>query len=111
MRSQFCLVALLCLGSDPCLAQDRGQTPVAGLLTGQVVDARTGAPLEKVLVVVEDAGKSVLTDAEGRFRIEGLPDGPHRLYVSVVGYSLYRREVASGPDAPLLVLRLNEGTT
>ncbi len=75
------------------------------------MDARTGAPLEKVLVVVEDAGKSVLTDGEGRFRVDGLADGPHRLYVSVVGYSLYRREVASGPGAPLLVLRLNEGTT
>ena len=60
--------------SDPNPAPavaNRGQTPAAPL-TGQVVDARTGAPLEKVLVVVEDAGKSVLTDAEGRFRIAGL---------------------------------------
>ena len=61
------------------------------------MDGRTGAPLEKVLVVVEDAGKSALTDAEGRFRIDGLPPGPHRLYVSVVGYALFRREVTVGP--------------
>jgi hypothetical protein len=80
-------------------------------LSGQVVDARTGAPLEKVLVVVEDTGKSVLTDAGGRFRIEGVTAGTHRLYVSVVGYSLFRREVTAGPGAPPLTVRLGEGTT
>ena len=97
---------------------DRGQTRVGarsdpGLtpISGQVVDARTGAALERVLVVVEDVGKSTLTDAEGRFRIEGLESGLHRLYVSVVGYSLLRREVTAGPDAPPLTLRLSEGTT
>jgi len=68
-------------------------------------------PLEKVLVVVEDAGKSVLTDAEGRFRIEGLPPGPHRLYVSVVGYSLFRREVSAADALAPLTVRLSEGTT
>jgi hypothetical protein len=78
---------------------------------GQVVDARTGGPLEKVLVVVEDAGKSVLTDAEGRFRIEGLTAGPHRLYVSVVGYSLFRREVSAAEALAPLTVRLSEGTT
>ena len=72
------------------------------------MDGRTGAPLEKVLVVVEDLGKSALTDADGRFQIDGLTPGPHRLYVSVVGYSLFRRDVAAG--GPPLTVRLNEGT-
>jgi hypothetical protein len=83
------------------------QVPLGGL----VVDARTGAPLEKVLIVVEDTGKSVLTDADGRFRIDGLSPGSHRLYVSVVGYSLFRREVAVEPNGPPLTVRLSEGTT
>ena len=85
------------------------QTRDTGTLAGQVVDGRTGAPLEKVLVVVEDLGKSVLTDADGRFQIDGLAPGPHRLYVSVVGYSLFRRDVTAG--GPPLTVRLNEGTT
>jgi hypothetical protein len=75
------------------------------------VDARTGAPLEKVLVLVEDSGKSALTDADGRFIIDDVPAGSHRLYVSVVGYSLFRREVVAGPNAPPLTVRLSEGTT
>jgi hypothetical protein len=75
------------------------------------VDARTGAPLDQVLVVVEDAGKSVLTGQDGRFRIDGLPPGRHRLYVSVVGYALFRREVTTGPGSEPLTVRLSEGTT
>src|SRR6266540_7569531 len=114
LRSQFCLLAFV-LGSIPAWGQPpsplRGYGAQGPPLAGQVVDARTGAALEKVLVMVEDAGKSVLTDAEGRFRIDGLPPGPHRLYVSVVGYSLFRREVTVGPGAPPLTVRLSEGTT
>src|ERR1700752_2956009 len=57
-------------GSDPGLA-------------GQVVDGRTGAPLDKVLVVVESTGQSVLTGEDGRFLFPGLKPGTYRLYVSV----------------------------
>ena len=75
------------------------------------MDGRTGAALERVLVVVEDTGKSAVTDGEGRFRIEGLSPGPHRLYVSVVGYSLFRRDFILGPETATLTVRLSEGTT
>jgi len=94
---------------------DRGQTRVGGVsdpVTGRVVDGRTGAPLDRVLVVVEDAGKSATTDADGRFRIDGLAPGPHRFYVSVVGYALFRRDVnVTFPDPGPITLRLTEGTT
>jgi hypothetical protein len=75
------------------------------------VDARTGAALERVLVVVEGTDKSALTDAEGRFRIDGLSPGPHRLFVSVVGYSLFRRDFILGAEPATLTVRLSEGTT
>jgi Carboxypeptidase regulatory-like domain len=82
-------------------------------VAGQVVDGRTGIPLEKVLVVVEDTGQSVLTGPDGRFVIPGLVAGAHRLYVSVVGYALLRRDVTVGSDSggPDILLRLGEGTT
>ena len=109
-RSQFWFAFLLAAvwgqtgvgaGSDP------GVT-----ILGQVVDARTGAPLEHVLVSVEDAAKSALTGPDGRFSIPDIPPGTHRLYVSVVGYALFRRELAIGPNAPEpLTIRLTEGTT
>lgn len=119
LRSQFWLIALLALCAPPSAwGSERGQTGVrpgseGGLtpVTGQVVDGRTGAALERVLVVIEDTGKSALTDAEGRFRIEGLPPGPHRLYVSVVGYSLFRRDFTLGTEPVSFTVRLSEGTT
>jgi hypothetical protein len=81
-------------------------------LSGQVVDARTGAPLEQVVVSVEDAAKSAVTGADGRFAIQDVPQGQHRLRISVVGYALYRRDVTVGPAEPApLVIRLSEGTT
>jgi ferric enterobactin receptor len=89
-------------GSDP------GLTPS---IAGTVVDARTGAPLEQVLVTIEDAGKSALTDAQGRFTIAGVPAGTHRLYVSVVGYALFRQDLTVAEGAQPLTIRLSEGTT
>jgi hypothetical protein len=80
-------------------------------LSGQVVDARTGAPLDRVLVLLEDTGKSTLTGADGSFRLEDVAPGPHRLYVSVVGYALYRREVTVGSRSEPITVRLSEGTT
>jgi hypothetical protein len=92
------------------------QRSIESVLRGQVVDARTGAPLERVLVTIEDAGKSALTDAQGRFEIAALTPGTHRLYVSVVGYALFRKDISipdeTGPDASsTLTVRLSEGTT
>jgi ferric enterobactin receptor len=112
-RLQFWLLAVaICLTPARALGQvvrpgsDQGQTTK---LLGQVVDGRTGAPLEQVLVTVEDAGKAVQTDAEGRFELSGLVAGPHRIYVSVVGYALFRKDVEI-PAQPLTI-RLSEGTT
>jgi hypothetical protein len=76
-----------------------------------VLDARTAAPLDRVRVVVEDAGRSVLTDADGRFVVDGLTPGPHRLYVSVVGYALFRGDATVGAESPPVIVRLTEGTT
>ncbi len=86
---------------------DPGLTPLAG----QVVDARTGAPLERVRVVIEDTGQAVLTGADGAWRIEGLAPGVHRLYVSVVGYAVFRAQVVVARDNTSVVVRLSEGTT
>ncbi len=80
-------------------------------LRGQVVDGRSGVPLARVLVVVGDSDRSVLTDKDGRFAIDGLPAGPHRIYVSVVGFAVEEREVVLQAGVPAdLVVPLTEGT-
>ena len=92
-------------GSDAIVAQE------PGAVAGRVVDARTGAGIEKVLVLVEDGGPSTQTDNTGAFRIAPITPGSHRLYVSVVGYILVRREVQVPTGATLdLTIPLSEGT-
>jgi hypothetical protein len=87
----------------------RGQQ--TGVVTGRIVDARTGSGLEKVLVLVEPAGPSTQTAADGTFRLLDVAAGPQRLYISVVGYILVRREVVVTPgNAVDLTIPLTEGT-
>ena len=100
-------VAISCFGVLP--------TPIyaqaAGSISGRVVDARTGAGLEKVLVLVEDGGPSTQTDGTGAFRVATISAGPHRLYVSVIGYILVRREVLVPAGGNIdLTIPLSEGT-
>jgi Carboxypeptidase regulatory-like domain len=133
MSLQFLLALLVVCAPTPVaqaqtgagVGSDQGQTTNA-VLSGRVTDARTGAPLEQVLTVIEptgerhlpakgashpDAPPEALTDAEGRFELRGLPTGTYRLTVSVVGYALYRREVTLGAEPLTLDVRLSEGTT
>ena len=81
-------------------------------MTGRVQDARTGAGLDKVLVLVEPAGPSTQTAADGAFRLADVPAGPQRLYVSTVGYILVRRDVFVPSGRVIdLTIPLSEGTS
>ncbi len=75
----------------------RAQSQVA-TLRGTVMDARTGAPLSKVLVTVEGAA-STETGPDGSFTLGGLEPGHVRLYVSAVGYGLVQRTLQLEPGA------------
>ena len=82
-----------------------------GTISGRVVDGRTGAGIAKVLVLVEDGGPSTQTDATGAFRLDSVSVGLHKLYVSVVGYILVRRDVqVPAGGAVDVTIPLSEGT-
>lgn len=86
--------------------------PATGRVAGVVVEARTGAPLAAVLVKVQSTGQQALTGAKGEFEIAGVPEGPQTLIVSVVGYGLFRQDVAVIADATAdVVLRIAEGAS
>src|SRR3954451_16018324 len=82
-----------------------------GIISGRVIDGRTGAGLDKVLVVIENGGPSTQTDATGAFRIAPVTAGSHKLFVSVVGYILVRKivQVPAG-SAIEVTIPLSEGT-
>ncbi|MEO5741408.1 MAG: carboxypeptidase regulatory-like domain-containing protein, partial [Vicinamibacterales bacterium] len=77
----------------------------AGSITGTIVDARDGTPLEKVSVRVHDTDLATLTSDDGRFQLDGVPAGRRELYVSSVDYILVRR-VVDVPAGDVLVITI-----
>uniref|UniRef100_UPI000A58C593 carboxypeptidase-like regulatory domain-containing protein n=1 Tax=Rhodothermus marinus TaxID=29549 RepID=UPI000A58C593 len=82
------------------ILEARELPPRLGLLTGQVVDGTTGAPLPFAHVLLADAGTGTVTNEAGMFTISGLLAGPHRLVVSYVGYRPKLDSVWIDPDRP-----------
>jgi len=89
-------------------------TTNAGRVEGTVFDVRTGLVVREARVVVEGTELGMLTDSTGRYVIENVPAGMHKLLVSRAGYvnaytvvrlvedwtvtvNLYLREPASRP--------------
>ncbi len=74
---------------------DRDESPLditidRGALEGVVTDDQTGEPVENatvsVDVAVDDGNYTAVTDANGEYRIEGVPSGTHDVTVSADGY-------------------------
>jgi hypothetical protein len=100
------LIFVLSLGAAaPAFAQN----PHPSVIRGTVVDARTGSPIPRILVAVEE-GPSVETGPDGAFVLEDVTPGQVRLYVSAVGYGLVQRTLQVAPGAALdLRIPLSEG--
>ncbi len=90
--SLLLLTALLLAGPTA------GQT---GAIQGRV-RAASGVPLPGVNVSVGATAFGAATDADGRYRIAGLPAGEHRLIVSAVGFR---------PDTLLVIVEPNRVVT
>ena len=109
---QILLAGALMVMPNPCVTTMAGrQADAVGTIRGQVVDARTGAPLARVSVMVDEGRQTVQTGADGRFELQGVSAGTRRLFVSVVGYILVQRDVQVLAGQTLdLTIPLSEGT-
>ncbi len=67
-------------------------------ITGYIVDAETGQPLPGVNVFLDGTLRGAATNAEGYFRIDGVPRGTYTLVASMVGYEQRRAKIAM-PEA------------
>lgn len=61
-------------------------------ITGIVRAANSQLPLENAHVFVASSTIGTATDANGNFRLEDVPPGPHRLFVSMLGYESAQRD-------------------
>src|SRR5947209_5091937 len=74
--------ALLAAAAASVVAQT--PTPAAGgvsVLQGFVIDSIHGAPLANAKISVEGTNRFGMTTAEGRYRIDSIPPGQHRVVV------------------------------
>jgi hypothetical protein len=67
-------------------------------ISGSVVSDSTGQPLDGAHVFIAVSMYGTTTDAQGRYVLENVPLGAHRLYVSMVGYEPEPRDVMLRPD-------------
>jgi TonB-linked SusC/RagA family outer membrane protein len=58
-----------------------------GILSGRVTDQGNGTPLVGARVVVVGSSLTANTNAEGRYRIVGVPAGTHQMRASYIGYA------------------------
>src|SRR5678815_3278893 len=54
-------------------------TQQTGVITGTIVEARTGTPLPAVLVKVQSTGQQAFSDGDGKFEIKDAPVGAQTL--------------------------------
>lgn len=64
-----------------------GEDPNVGTLTGVVLDAGLGTPIEGAEVLLPQFGQTTITNSLGRFTFPTLPAGPVELRVSMLGYA------------------------
>ena len=81
---------------------DARPVPVQGTVTGTVTDAGTGQPIAAVQMSVVGTGLGGLTNADGRYLIANVPDGPQTLRAERVGYATVDVAVTIAADQTLV---------
>src|SRR5829696_9728354 len=111
MRITF--IALLVASSHLSSVNAQKAPPQTGpdpVISGRVVDGGSGTGLPGVLVTVEGGGPSTHTDAAGSFQLAAVPAGRYKLFVSLVGYALARRDIDVPAAGVSVTIPLSEGT-
>ena len=95
---------------DPAAPEPNLQSIADGncVISGEVSDSISLDPISRVIVTINGTNRSVETDANGRFNIEGLPAGDYVLESFKLGYFnevTHVTVIASEPAAPRISLR------
>lgn len=83
-----------------------------GIVTGIVRDSATNEGLQGVAVLLVGGEKRVMTGANGRFVLDGIPEGEHSLRATLLGYkSGLQKVVVSGGKTTNLTILLSPAAT
>lgn len=67
---------------------------------GEVSDKTTLDPIVGAIVTIGGTGRETETDAQGRFRVDGLPGGDYLVEVLKLGYSMGSAPASPRPESP-----------
>lgn len=91
--------ALLCAAPADAVAQRGSQeADSAAVLTGRVVSAMTGGPLQDARVLLKGSQRGDFTDEQGRFRIADLPAGRDTVEVRLIGFASQSAPLELAPN-------------
>jgi Fe(3+) dicitrate transport protein len=99
-------LAVLATVTAATMLPGRALTAQVAPLTGRVVDAETGRPVEAAQLALLPGGPSVLSDVDGRFRFGRVVAGSWTLRVRRLGYAPWEQPLRPDAAADILVVRL-----
>lgn len=102
-RSLLLFLATATFASGSAHAQEPSDPAPAGRLSGQVVDATSGAPVVDAVVRIVDLTPA-LTDENGVFTIDVVPAGSYDVTVEHLGYGTHTQAVEVQSNAQSTVL-------
>lgn len=92
-------VALPGLVPSALTGQQKAEGDSVATLTGRVVSAMTGGPLEDAQVLLARAGRGTSTDERGRFSLADVPAGSDTVRVRLIGFADERLPITLQPGA------------
>ena len=97
-RACFALLAALAALATAVATRAADSTPATGVLEGRVFNRATGTNLELARVTVDGTALEAFTDADGQFRLAGVPAGARqvRVFYTGLGTSSHALVVAAG---------------
>ena len=94
MLIRYCIRgAIAALLLNPGLSGVNALAAQTGAVTGVITDAASGQPLFEVSVDLVGTVKGMLTDADGRYLLDGVPEGAYTVRVRMIGYGIRTAEV------------------
>ncbi len=98
--SAICIAVSLLLGLSGVAG---AQAASGGTIVGRVTDAGTKQGVLGATVQVDQSRFAAITSEDGRYRITGVPAGPHTLIARRIGYTQRRVPVTVAGDSELTV--------
>ncbi len=66
---------------------------ISAIIMGRVTDKETGKPIYLCTISLEGTRYSALTDEDGRFKLEGVPEGEYVIRAKRIGYETARKKI------------------